>query len=183
MLVRCLILSSILADFLTRENREQGKEIQNSICRSGRDSTQHCYTRGEKREKPTTYRTIWHKFPQSHNLKDDKNCSLWQRAEVWQQVTTMNITAFTLQSINREETVIHEESPQGLLKRRPKCVILFSHSSYAAFKTFLFHWVESLLEIWSIKSSFTPTARNILWQIFKFNVFSYLISLDQCPSD
>lgn len=48
MLVRCLILSSTLADFLTRENREQGKEIQNSICRSGRDSTQHCYTRGEK---------------------------------------------------------------------------------------------------------------------------------------
>lgn len=43
--------------------------------------------------------------------------------------------ALALQNTDREEIVIHKDSSQGLLKRRPKCIMLFSHSSYAIFMT------------------------------------------------
>lgn len=56
--MRCLILSSTLADFVTRENREQGKEIQNSVWRSGRYSAQTAaISDGEKKEKKKKHMT------------------------------------------------------------------------------------------------------------------------------
>lgn len=41
----------------------------------------------------------------------------------------------------------------------------------------------SWLLTWNIKYSAKFYTNRKLWQIFKFDVFSYLISLDQCPSD